>query len=120
MGGGVSCFIGAFSVTAWCVCEGDLHSVMFSGRDADSFLSLAPQAAKYKMAALPLAGALLGGVVGGPLGLLAGFKAVGVAAAVGGGILGFAGGSLVQRTQRAKVDLELQKVSGTGGGCKKD
>ncbi|XP_048881554.1 syntaxin-17 [Brienomyrus brachyistius] len=78
------------------------------------------KAAKYKMAVLPLAGALLGGVVGGPLGLLAGFKAVGVAAAVGGGVLGFAGGSLVQRTQRAKVDLELQKVSGAEGGCKKD
>ncbi|XP_072572953.1 syntaxin-17 [Paramormyrops kingsleyae] len=78
------------------------------------------KAAKYKMAVLPLAGALLGGVVGGPLGLLAGFKAVGVAAAVGGGLLGFAGGSLAQRTQRAKVDLELQKVSGAGGGCKKD
>nr|XP_023668307.1 syntaxin-17 [Paramormyrops kingsleyae] len=102
------------------VCEDDLHSATFSGRDADGSLSPAPQAAKYKMAVLPLAGALLGGVVGGPLGLLAGFKAVGVAAAVGGGLLGFAGGSLAQRTQRAKVDLELQKVSGAGGGCKKD
>ncbi|KAJ8290993.1 hypothetical protein GJAV_G00020040, partial [Gymnothorax javanicus] len=32
------------------------------------------KAAKYKMAVLPMAGAVLGGVVGGPLGLLAGFK----------------------------------------------
>ncbi|KAK7885940.1 hypothetical protein WMY93_025561 [Mugilogobius chulae] len=51
------------------------------------------KAVGYKLAVLPLAGALLGGVIAGPLGLLAGFKAAGVAAAVGGGALGFAGGT---------------------------
>ncbi|XDB53228.1 hypothetical protein AB1E18_006751 [Capra hircus] len=47
------------------------------------------KAAKYKLAALPVAGALIGGVVGGPIGLLAGFKVAGIAAALGGGVLGF-------------------------------
>ncbi|MBN3300828.1 syntaxin-17 [Amia ocellicauda] len=69
------------------------------------------KAAKYKMAVLPVAGALIGGVVGGPLGLLAGFKVAGLAAAVSGGLLGFAGGNLLQRKRRAKVDLQLQQLS---------
>lgn len=65
------------------------------------FLSLPPlQAAKYKMAALPMAGALIGGVVGGPIGLLAGFKVAGIAAALGGGVLGFTGGKWIQRKRQ--------------------
>ncbi|MFT7816255.1 syntaxin-17 isoform X1 [Arapaima gigas] len=69
------------------------------------------KAVKYKMAVLPVAGALLGGVLGGPLGLLAGFKVVGVAAAVGGGLLGFAGGNIIQKNRQAKVDHQLQNLS---------
>ena len=46
------------------------------------------QAAKYKAAILPVAGALLGGVLGGPIGLFAGAKLGGLAGVVGGGILG--------------------------------
>lgn len=63
------------------------------------------------MAVLPVAGAVLGGVVGGPLGLLAGFKVAGVVAAVSGGLLGYAGGNAIQKTRRAKVDLQLQQLS---------
>lgn len=37
---------------------------------------------------IPLAGALVGGIVGGPLGFVAGAKLGGVAAAVGGGVIG--------------------------------
>ncbi|KAM5157797.1 syntaxin-17 isoform 1-T3 [Mantella aurantiaca] len=55
------------------------------------------KALKYKLAVLPAAGALIGGIVGGPIGLLAGFKVAGVAAAVGGGLLGFTGGKMLQR-----------------------
>ncbi|KAL4617064.1 syntaxin-17 isoform X1 [Arapaima gigas] len=69
------------------------------------------KAVKYKMAVLPVAGALLGGVLGGPLGLLAGFKVVGVAAAVGGGLLGFTGGNIIQKNRQAKVDHQLQNLS---------
>ncbi|XP_058032525.1 syntaxin-17 isoform X2 [Ahaetulla prasina] len=58
------------------------------------------KAATYKLAALPVAGALLGGIVGGPIGLLAGFKVAGLAAALGGGVLGFTGGKLIQRKKR--------------------
>ena len=62
------------------------------------------QAAKYKLAALPVAGALIGGVVGGPIGLLAGFKVAGIAAALGGGVLGFTGGKLIQRRKQKMME----------------
>ncbi|XP_034729484.1 syntaxin-17 [Etheostoma cragini] len=65
----------------------------------------------YKLAVLPVAGALLGGVLGGPLGLLAGFKVAGVAAALGGGALGFAGGNLVQKHRKARVDLQMKRLT---------
>ena len=63
------------------------------------------------MALLPVAGALLGGVLAGPLGLLAGFKAAGVAAALGGGALGYAGGNVVQKHRRAQVDLQMKQLT---------
>uniref|UniRef100_A0A8B9QGN5 Syntaxin-17 n=1 Tax=Apteryx owenii TaxID=8824 RepID=A0A8B9QGN5_APTOW len=62
------------------------------------------KAAKYKLAALPVAGAVIGGVVGGPVGLLAGFKVAGIAAALGGGILGFTGGKLIQRRKQKMIE----------------
>ncbi|XP_039112505.1 syntaxin-17 [Hyaena hyaena] len=62
------------------------------------------KAAKYKLAALPVAGALIGGVVGGPIGLLAGFKMAGIAAALGGGVLGFTGGKLIQRKKQKMME----------------
>uniref|UniRef100_A0A8C1XPE2 Syntaxin 17 n=1 Tax=Cyprinus carpio TaxID=7962 RepID=A0A8C1XPE2_CYPCA len=68
------------------------------------------KAARSKLAVLPVAGAVVGGVLGGPLGLLAGFKVAGVAAAVGGGLLGFAGGNLIQRKKKERIDLQLQHL----------
>ncbi|XP_063155814.1 syntaxin-17 [Candoia aspera] len=62
------------------------------------------KAATYKLAALPVAGALLGGIVGGPIGLLAGFKVAGLAAALGGGVLGFTGGKLIQRKKQKMIE----------------
>ncbi|KAM6183201.1 syntaxin-17 [Erethizon dorsatum] len=62
------------------------------------------KAAKYKLAALPVAGALIGGMVGGPIGLLAGFKVAGIAAALGGGVLGFTGGKLIQRRKQKMME----------------
>ncbi|XP_056376124.1 syntaxin-17 isoform X2 [Hyla sarda] len=55
------------------------------------------KALKYKLSLLPAAGALLGGIVGGPIGLMAGFKVAGIATAIGGGLLGFTGGKVLQR-----------------------
>ncbi|XP_055913184.1 syntaxin-17 [Eupeodes corollae] len=52
------------------------------------------QALAYKKAMYPVMGALLGTCVGGPIGLLAGIKAGGLAA-VGCGILGFTGGQVL-------------------------
>lgn len=60
---------------------------------------------------LPVAGAVIGTVLAGPLGLLAGFKVAGVAAAVGGGLLGFAGGNLVQRKKKERVESQLQRLN---------
>ncbi|XP_077260700.1 syntaxin 17 [Temnothorax americanus] len=56
------------------------------------------KASRYKVAAYPLAGAMLGTCIGGPIGLLAGLK-IGGLAAVGCGILGFTGGSLLKKKQ---------------------
>eukprot|EP00066_Takifugu_rubripes_P003546 XP_003966197.1 PREDICTED: syntaxin-17 isoform X1 [Takifugu rubripes] len=69
------------------------------------------KAAGYKLVVLPVAGALLGSVLGGPLGLLAGFKAAGVAAALGGGALGFAGGRIVQKQRKAQLDLRMKQLT---------
>ncbi|KAG5325017.1 STX17 protein, partial [Pseudoatta argentina] len=56
------------------------------------------KAAAYKVAAYPLAGAMIGTCIGGPIGLIAGLK-IGGLAAVGCGILGFTGGSLLKKKQ---------------------
>uniref|UniRef100_T1P8U4 SNARE domain protein n=1 Tax=Musca domestica TaxID=7370 RepID=T1P8U4_MUSDO len=53
------------------------------------------KALSYKKAMYPVMGALLGTCVGGPIGLVAGLKAGGLAA-VGCGILGFTGGSVLK------------------------
>lgn len=44
--------------------------------------------ARLKMLMLPLAGAVICGAVAGPIGLLSGFKLGGMAAAVGGSVIG--------------------------------
>ncbi|XP_056300139.1 syntaxin-17 [Pseudoliparis swirei] len=69
------------------------------------------KAVGYKLMVLPVAGALLGGVLGGPLGLLAGFKVAGLAAALGGGALGFASGKLVQKHRKARVDEQMKQLT---------
>uniref|UniRef100_A0A8C5WGG7 t-SNARE coiled-coil homology domain-containing protein n=2 Tax=Leptobrachium leishanense TaxID=445787 RepID=A0A8C5WGG7_9ANUR len=68
------------------------------------------EAAKYKLAMLPAAGAVIGGILGGPIGLMAGFKVVGIATALGGGILGFKGGKYFQRK---KEDVIEDQISST-------
>ncbi|KAM8967019.1 syntaxin-17 [Pelodytes ibericus] len=65
------------------------------------------KAVKYKLAVLPAAGALIGGILGGPIGLMAGFKAAGIAAALGGGVLGFTGGRYIQRKKENLICKEV-------------
>ncbi|KAL0116899.1 hypothetical protein PUN28_010045 [Cardiocondyla obscurior] len=64
------------------------------------------KASAYKVAAYPLAGAMLGTCIGGPIGLLAGMK-IGGLAAVGCGILGFTGGSFLKKKQA--IDSQKQE-----------
>lgn len=59
----------------------------------------------------PICGAILGTCIGGPVGLIVGLKAGGLAA-VGCGILGFTGGSVIknkekQEQQQQSVEKEL-------------
>ncbi|KAM9782829.1 syntaxin-17 [Neosynchiropus ocellatus] len=69
------------------------------------------KAVGFNLAVLPVAGALLGGVIGGPLGLLAGFKVAGVAAALGGGALGYASGNVVQKHRRSHLELQMKQLT---------
>lgn len=55
-------------------------------------------ASRYKAVTYPLAGAIIGTCVGGPIGLFAGLK-IGGLTALGCGILGFTGGSILKRQQ---------------------
>ncbi|XP_015182082.1 PREDICTED: syntaxin-17 isoform X2 [Polistes dominula] len=55
-------------------------------------------ASRYKAVTYPLAGAIIGTCVGGPIGLFAGLK-IGGLTALGCGILGFTGGSILKKKQ---------------------
>ncbi|XP_048263670.1 syntaxin-17 isoform X2 [Bombus affinis] len=67
------------------------------------------KAARYKVTMYPLAGAVIGTCIGGPVGLLAGLK-VGGLTALGCGILGFTGASIIK-----KKEIEMQKSRSTEG-----
>lgn len=63
-------------------------------------------ALKYKKAIYPLAGALLGSCIGGPVGFFVGLKAGGLAA-IGCGILGFTGGTVLKKHEDQNKHLEI-------------
>lgn len=75
------------------------------------------KALQYKLSVLPAAGALIGSIVGGPIGLLAGFKVAGIAAAIGGGFLGFTGGKMIQRK---KENVEKDDLCNTTDAIQED
>ncbi|XP_077454725.1 syntaxin-17 [Stigmatopora argus] len=68
------------------------------------------KAAGYKWTLLPLAGALLGGAIAGPLGLIIGLKTAG-AAALGGSALGFAGGKLAKKHNKRLLGLQMKQLT---------
>lgn len=59
------------------------------------------KALKYKKAMYPVCGALIGTCVGGPIGFIAGLKAGGLAA-IGCGILGFTGGTVLKKNEETR------------------
>lgn len=64
--------------------EENIEEAEINVNEGERFLK---KASKYKVAAYPLAGAMLGSCIGGPIGLVAGLK-IGGLAALGCGILG--------------------------------
>lgn len=63
------------------------------------------QALRYKKAMYPMCGAIIGTFLGGPLGMVAGMKAGGIAAVgIGCGILGFTGGSAIKNSEQVELD----------------
>lgn len=69
------------------------------------------RATKIQGLLLPTLGAVVGGAVGGPVGMFAGFKAMAVITAVGGGMLGYGATSYIKNQREAAVDLELEKLT---------
>lgn len=67
------------------------------------------QALSYRKAMYPMAGALLGTCLGGPIGMVAGLKVGGIAA-LGCGFLGFTGGAALKNSEAQQVREQLDAV----------
>lgn len=82
---------------------------------------LLAKAAKYNTAAFPIAGAIIGTAIGGPLGVLLGAK-IGSVLAVGGMALGYTGGRILKKTEdlkyKAICDVELNVMQSDGPNIK--
>lgn len=70
------------------------------------------RAVRYKTTIYPIAGAVLGGCIGGPIGLMAGFKLGGLAA-IGCGVIGFTGGQFLKKKQQTEVKTEVDLLDAT-------
>ncbi|XP_046734307.1 syntaxin-17 [Diprion similis] len=75
------------------------------------------KAGKYKTAAYPVAGALIGTCLGGPVGLIAGLKFGGLTA-IGCGLLGFTGGTLLKKktiksSTESQAENRLERIQGS-------
>ncbi|XP_075908606.1 syntaxin-17 [Petromyzon marinus] len=61
------------------------------------------------VAAWPMAGALIGGVVAGPLGFLTGLKVAAIAAAISGSLIGFTGGTIIQKWKERRRERRQER-----------
>lgn len=86
------------------------ENVSTAEQNVESGVKTLAKASKIKFALFPLTGALLGGAVGGPIGLVAGAKLGGLAA-FGGGLIGFTGGKFWSRRQEKIVETEMANIS---------
>ena len=86
--------------------EDGIEVTSINVKEGEKFLE---KATRYKVAMYPIAGALIGTCIGGPIGLIAGLK-VGGLTAIGCGLLGFTGASLIKKKQ-----IEMHKTSSTVG-----
>ncbi|XP_017892074.1 syntaxin-17 [Ceratina calcarata] len=92
--------------------EEGIEETSLNVNEGEKFLQ---KAARYKVGMYPLAGAVIGTCIGGPIGLIAGLKAGGLAA-LGCGILGFTGASLLKKKaveSQTCVSLESRSVRGS-------
>lgn len=93
--------------------EDDIEETEENVNEGAKFLE---KASRYKVVAYPLAGAVLGTCIGGPIGLLAGLK-IGGLTALSCGILGFTGGSLLKKKElemhksQSRTDTSLKQAS---------
>ncbi|XP_022320327.2 syntaxin-17-like isoform X1 [Crassostrea virginica] len=69
------------------------------------------KASKYKAAIFPIAGAVIGTVVAGPLGFFAGAKIGGVMGVGIGGAAGLLGGKFLKNRQNQATEMELNNLS---------
>lgn len=84
--------------------EDDIEQTDVNVKQGEKFLA---KAARYKTAMYPVAGAVIGTCIGGPVGLIAGLK-VGGLTAIGCGLLGFTGATILK-----KKEIEMQKTRTT-------
>lgn len=84
--------------------ESDVEETEVNVTEGEKLLA---KAARYKVAMYPLAGVIIGTCVGGPIGLVAGLK-IGGLAAIGGGLLGFTGATILKKKQ-----LQMHKSQST-------
>jgi len=79
--------------------EDDVEEALENVKEGASHIA---RAARYRAAVYPIAGAVIGGCLGGPIGLIAGMKLGGLAA-ISCGFIGFAGGQLLKKRQQAEA-----------------
>lgn len=70
------------------------------------------KASDYKAATLPIAGAVIGGLILGPVGALAGFKIFGsIACLASGSVLGYGAGLKLKKRQQAQNEFEMKALT---------